>query len=118
MPCGAFAENLPWADLELGQKVLLQQELLFPNLQFVSMDRFAVLSVNGIEGLSMLYLEAKADHCADAKATADTIVVLPKQTHETFRDRSVMVELKLDCTLGIYIEGADFYSPSFFNSHP
>lgn len=115
-------QTLEWSELEDAQKFFLRQSITIENtaVTFREGQEFHLAALNGIEGLPMIYAEAYAVDCPDFEAHTDEMtLVLPRPTDRpdsVGRDRSVAVDLKRGCHLGIYIEAADYYWPSFFES--
>lgn len=107
----AAAEVLQWADLELDQKLTLNQEILFLNEGLV-IPAGTVMEIEDLIGLPIdveLY-QVKMKKCAFPSKTAEMILLEPYQKN----DRSVGITLKENCVLEIFVELKDLYSNSLF----
>lgn len=107
----ASAEILQWADLELDQKIILNQEILFAQegLVIPAETEFTTEDFIGLPIDVELY-QVKMKKCAFPSETAEMILLEPYQKN----DRSVGITLKENCVLEIFVELKDLYSNSLF----
>lgn len=113
----AVAAALPaeWADLHWGQDFLLDQELKFPEGPVLpDLTSFSFSYQVGLPEIQSVMIEMSASQCLTPEATSEGELFLPKNSGLNGRDARVWVELLNDCILNIYVEAADYYSPSFF----
>jgi len=115
-------QPLEWSELEDAGRFHLRQDVPIENTGVIFREgqEFHLVALHGIEGISMIYAEAYAVQCPDLEAHTDEVtLVLPRPTDKpdpVGRDRRVAVDLKRGCHIGIYIEAADYYWPSFFQT--
>lgn len=109
-----FAQVAEWADLELDQKLTLNQEILFPT-EAIVIEAGTKMEVRDLIGLPIdveLY-ELQMKKCAFPDKTSEMILLEPSQKN----DRSVGIQLKENCTLEIFVELKDLYSKSLFRNN-
>ena len=109
------AQTLEWGDLEMYQKYTLRSEIKFDSgLTFKPGATFEMFDAHS-EGAPIIYMQFHFDGCTDPYHTEDVILVNPSP-EDTTRDRSIGVQLEEGCNLGVFVEPADYYSPSIFES--
>lgn len=110
----AVAQALEWGELELDQKLILNQEILFSNEGIVISPetQFEVQDIIGLPIDVELY-EVRMKKCAFPTKTAEMILLEPFQKN----DRSVGIVLKENCVLEIFVELKDIYSKSLFRNN-
>lgn len=106
----AYATNLEWGDLELYEQYTLTQPLEFPGLTTIqSGEKFEMQDAFGGEA-GLIYLEMHLLNCQNPDLVTEIEIIKPELEH----DRSIGVQLDTGCNLGIWVEGKDYYSQSFF----
>ena len=107
-----FAANLQWYDLEIYNRYTLQKDIVFSDeIIFKAGSEFDILDfVAG--GTPMAFFEMHYNGCHNPDQTAEMMVIELK--HENNKTVKIVVELKVGCNLGVYVQLKDFFTESIF----
>lgn len=111
-PTLAKTTPLNWAALDSTRDYKLAQEIKFDGIITINAgDSFELKDYAG-DNPFFVYYEMRAKNCAQPKLTSEMILITPELSDSD--DRAVGVELDENCTVGVWVELKDLYSPSLF----
>jgi hypothetical protein len=108
---------LAWIETAQAKELVLRQDLrLADGTVFRAGATFLFQEESSLAAVPVVYQDVVATHCENPDLAVEELTLvnpLPSDGSAA-RDPSVGVNLRPGCHLGIYIELADYESPSFF----
>ncbi len=105
-----------WSDVEEGQSLQLNEVIVFQPGPKILENEWVTITEAGalaLPGAALFYIEASRWNCQDNHATADLILMTPKNSPSSTQNE-VGIDYNEDCNIGIYIEAKDINQPGIF----
>lgn len=106
------SSRLPWFDLEVGQGLVLTQEVVLGGHPFKSGTQLYLEDREplSVPGAPISFYTLYQSPCLEPESASQLEIITPEGNAES---SAVGVELTEGCNWGIYVEDKDLFTPSF-----
>ena len=104
--------RLPWFDLEIGQGLVLTQEVVLGGHPFKAGTQLFLEDREplSVPGAPISFYTLYQSPCLEPESASQLEIIVPEGNAES---SAVGVELTEGCNWGIYVEDKDLFTPSF-----
>ena len=107
----SMARTLDWNEVESVQTYKLNQNISFPGVLELHAGESIVVTDIVTGEFPFIYIQSHLENCQTPNLKAD-MVLANTSPEDTSRDRSVGLQLDLNCELDIFIEPSDIMTKS------